>query len=124
MSGLCQLHNPKAQLEVAMPITGHQYKALPSQEAGGSTSSVSSKDNVPLRTPPEKSLLSRVVHHDEPCRHKLLFTVSSVMLFASVCLCLFSLSVLRQAPSELECAKVVSPYCECAGTATPDVLSL
>jgi hypothetical protein len=87
----------------------YQYESLHSQEQDGSASS---KDDVLLRTLPEKSPLSRALRHDDHCRHKLLLAVNSVVLFASVCLCLFSLSVLRRTPSELEFAKVVSPYCE------------
>lgn len=89
----------------------YQYEALHSQEDSGS-GSASSKDDVPLRRLPEKSPPSQEPRHQEHCRHKLLLVVSSAMLFASLCLCLFSLSVLRRTPSELECSKVVSPYCE------------
>lgn len=93
-----------------MPDKNYHYEALHSQEENGNVSR--SKDDVPMRTFSDKPTSMKTLWHGAPYPHRLLLIISSVMLFVSFCLCLFSISVLRRTPSELECAKIVSPYCE------------
>jgi hypothetical protein len=99
-----------------MPDKNYHYEALHTQEEnGGGGGGARSKDEVSMRTCSDEPTSMKTVWHGAPYPHRLLLVISSVMLFASLCLCLFSISVLRRTPSELECAKIVSPYCESSG---------